>query len=171
MKRNSSKEKKEAPTLVKIISILSVFSGILLIIISLFAFFMAFTINSNPDSFQQEVMKAVQRTSPDGIVNPEMTQAAEYFISYAFPFLLLVGTGSLILGILSLWVGLGLWKGKSWARKAEIALDALWAVIAAMGLIYGSFFSNLITLAVNVAIIAYLSKSKEAKTFFAKKSR
>lgn len=76
--------------------------------------------------------------------------------------ILLVG-----LGILSIFIGRGLWKAQNWARITAIVFSALGVLMAISGMAQGKITSNVLGLALNAAIAGYLLFSKEVKAAFA----
>lgn len=92
----------------------------------------------------------------------------------AIPLLGLLGAGFFIaagvillgLGILSLFIGLGLWKLKKWARIVAIIFAVLGVIGAIAGMIGGSIVSLIPSLVIEGVIGGYLWFHPEVKEAF-----
>ncbi len=133
---------KTVPTGVKVISVLYYIGAALSVLLGLFLFGGAGMINS---------------------------------ISTKIPLLGVLGAGLfvvggiilILLGVLYFFIARGLWNLKSWARTIAIILAALGALGALGSILSGHVVSNIISLAISIAIGAYLLFSEEVKQAFA----
>ena len=76
-----------------------------------------------------------------------------------------VGIVILAFSIIGFLVGMNLWKGKSWARIVAIILAALGVLGSLNNLAHGAF-GGIIMLAIDGFIVYYLGFHKESKAFF-----
>jgi len=79
---------------------------------------------------------------------------------------ILVGIFLLGLAVLMVFVGIYLWKGRSWARIAAIVLSCLGILGALNSFWGGAYVSGVFSLAINGAIGGYLLLSSEVKAAF-----
>ena len=80
---------------------------------------------------------------------------------------IVLGVLLLGLGILGIFVGIGLWRRKNWARITTIVILILLIVSSLYGLFAGGGIArNIITILISAVIGAYLTFSKEAKEAF-----
>lgn len=82
---------------------------------------------------------------------------------------LFVVIGALLIGlaVLSFFVGRGLWKAQKWARIVAIIFAVIGVLFAVLGMVQGQIASNVISLAISGAIGGYLLFSEEVKAAFA----
>lgn len=133
---------KQTPTGVKIISIWHYFGGILAILLGILSFIVA------------------------GMIGSE---------SMDIPVLGVLGVGLLIVGglilvafgIVILFVGRGLWKGKSWARTVAIIFAGIGILFSIFAMIAGDISGNLPNVVINGVIGGYLLFNQKVKDFFA----
>jgi lysylphosphatidylglycerol synthetase-like protein (DUF2156 family) len=80
----------------------------------------------------------------------------------------IAGLGILLalLGVLTFFVGRGLWKLKPWARILAIILGIVAGIYAIYGMIKAFGFMQIINLAISAAIAIYLIVNKEVKRAF-----
>jgi lysylphosphatidylglycerol synthetase-like protein (DUF2156 family) len=71
-----------------------------------------------------------------------------------------------LLGVLTFFVGRGLWKLKPWARIVAIILGIVSVIYAIYGMITGFGIMQVINLAIGAGIAIYLIVDKEAKRAF-----
>ena len=83
------------------------------------------------------------------------------------PFLIVGGIILLGLAVLSFFVGLGLWKGKKWARIVAIIFAAIGVLLALVGMLQGQIVSNILGLVISAGIGGYLLFSSGVKSAFA----
>ena len=88
-------------------------------------------------------------------------------LAFLGPFLIIGGIILLGLAVLSFFVGWGLWKVKKWARIVAIVFAVLGVLLALIGMFQGQIASNIVGLAISVAIGGYLLFSSDVKTAFA----
>ena len=96
-------------------------------------------------------------------------------ITNQIPILGLFGTGLfiigaiiiIVLGILSFFIGRGLWKGRNWARILVVIFSFISVLIAIVSMIQGNILSNIITLVISLVIGGYLLFSNNVKETFA----
>lgn len=81
---------------------------------------------------------------------------------------LIVGLGVflMLLGVLTFFIGRGLWRLRSWARILAIILGVVVAIYSIYSMITGFAFMQIINLAISGAIAIYLIVDKEAKGAF-----
>jgi hypothetical protein len=81
---------------------------------------------------------------------------------------LFVVMGIVILGfgVLNIFLGIGLWKGKKWARLVVIVFSAIGIVLYVISLISQINVMNIISLGLDVFFFAYLTFSKKVKEAF-----
>lgn len=132
---------KNTPTGVKVISVLMYIIAALLLLLSLL-FFVG----------SQAAERALQEQYPT-------------FATLGAAIFVLLGILLLVVGILYIFIGKGLWKGKNWAKIVAIILSAL-GLLQAILSIRTTVSSGILMLAINGVIIYYLGFSKEAKKFF-----
>jgi|FLOH01.1.fsa_nt_gi hypothetical protein len=72
----------------------------------------------------------------------------------------------LIVGIVEIFVALGLWKGQKWARIVAIIFAILAFIGAIMSIVGGSYAGGIIKLIIHGLIGAYLIVAKEVKDAF-----
>lgn len=83
---------------------------------------------------------------------------------------IVVGIVYLVFGILGLFIGRGLWKGKNWARIFVIIVSIFWFVAAIMMIFNSSLWvSGIVNLLISGLIGCYLLFSKSVKEAFGKK--
>ena len=80
---------------------------------------------------------------------------------------IVIGVVLIGLGVLSFFIGKGLWKAQKWARIVAIIFAAVGVVLALLGMVQGQITSNMISLVISAAIGGYLWFSKDVKTAFA----
>lgn len=144
----AQKSKKERPQGVAIISVLSIISGIIVTALGLFIIWMfSSLIGSVPNQFQ-------------------------YLSTFVMVFNA-IGFGMFIVGLFSLLIGWGLWKGKGWAWTLAAILGILGIIGGIIAIPFSSinemFFAySLISLLVYGLILYYLFKPN-VKAWFKKK--
>lgn len=133
---------KSVPTGVKVLAILNYIGAALTIILALIFFFGAGAIGSLADKIPGL-----------GVLG------AGVFI--------VLGIVMLGLGVLSIFIGRGLWKGQNWARIVSIIFLALGIISSISYIIGGKIMSGIIYLIIYAAIAAYLLFNKKVKQAFA----
>ena len=74
-----------------------------------------------------------------------------------------------LMGIVFFFIGLGLWRGRQWARMGEILLATYGIVSTLIEISLGRFkIGYLLNFAVAGVVIWYLLANKEVKNFFSK---
>jgi hypothetical protein len=81
---------------------------------------------------------------------------------------IIFGLVLLSLGILGIFIGRGLWKGRNWARILAIIFAVLGILLAVASFWQGMVFSGITNLFVNGLIGGYLLFSKKVKDVFIK---
>ena len=81
-------------------------------------------------------------------------------------FLIIGGIVSIAIAILFFFVGRGLWKTKNWARITAIVISVLSIIGAIMGMVQGDIGGNIISLIIHLIIGGYLLFSKSVKKSF-----
>jgi hypothetical protein len=134
---------KEVPVLVKVIAVLNyVSAGGVIIGGLLFLFASSF-------------LSSVLASSP-------------LFSIFGSAFFIVIGILMLGLGILSILVGRGLWRGKSWARILEIVLRCL-AILGSLNtIVSGQIMGGIFVILISSAIAGYLLFNKQVKEAFKK---
>ena len=135
----AKKEQKEIPLGVKIISVLNYVNAVLSVLIGLLFIILALT-NYN-------------------ITIPETGEQVSTIAIVVLSVLLI------IVGVISFFIGRGLWKGQNWARITSIILSAIGVVFAAASLTTGGL-SNAFGLVINVIVAGYLAFNKKVKKAF-----
>ena len=79
---------------------------------------------------------------------------------------IIMGLALIALGILAIFVGRGLWKGKSWARIVAIILTIIGLVMGLVAMIQGEVSSNIVGVILNLVIGSYLLFSPKVKNAF-----
>ncbi|MBI2124625.1 hypothetical protein HYT92_02425 [Candidatus Pacearchaeota archaeon] len=79
---------------------------------------------------------------------------------------IVVGVVLLGLAVLSFFVARGLWKAQKWARIVAIIFSALGVLMALLGMVQGQIGSNVLSLVISGAIGGYLLFSKDVKAAF-----
>ncbi len=102
-----------------------------------------------------EFVEAFSQIDPEGMQGVSGSE----LLSFIAGILILIGIIVLVMGVLYFFIGLGLWKRKSWARILAIAVSIVF-------FIWGLFLFDIITLVINGLIGGYLLFSKEAKKLF-----
>ncbi len=133
---------KSIPTGVKVIAVLNYIGAALAIILALIFFFGAGAMGS-----------LTNKIPGLGLLG------AGIFI--------VLGVIMLALGILSIFIGRGLWKGQNWARIVSIIFLTLGIISSVVSVIGGKIMSGIIYLIIYVAIAAYLLFNKKVKQAFA----
>ncbi|MBS3080320.1 DUF2127 domain-containing protein [Candidatus Pacearchaeota archaeon] len=70
------------------------------------------------------------------------------------------------IGILEIFIGIGLWKRKSWARITAIILSIIGILAALVGMANKDILNNILGLVINGAIAVYLLFSYNVKKAF-----
>lgn len=91
----------------------------------------------------------------------------EGFLAFAFYLLLIIGIFLIGFSVLGFYIGLGLQKGKSWARTAAV-IFAVFGLLFSLFLLAVEFSTGIASAVVPGLIFWYLLYSKEAKSFFKK---
>lgn len=71
------------------------------------------------------------------------------------------------LGVLNLFIGIGLWKARSWARTVAIIFAVLGILMSIIFMIQGNIAGNIFNLVIQLIIGGYLLFSKNVKEAFA----
>ena len=72
------------------------------------------------------------------------------------------------IGVLDIFIGMGLWKGKNWARITAIVLSSIGFLLSFTNLSQpGGKFSAIIAILIYGSIVGYLLLSKQVKSAFA----
>ncbi len=87
----------------------------------------------------------------------------------------LIGTGAFVivgiifigLGILGFFVGIGLWKGRGWARILAIIFSVIGIIVSSIEMYRGQTSENIFGLIISLVILVYLLFSKKVKVAFA----
>ena len=133
--------KGEAPTGVKVISILYFIGSAICLIVGLLMIVGA--------SFVSGLLKSMPMMGAIG--------SAIFAV---------VGVVALVIGALGAFIAMSLWKGKNWARIVAIVFAILGILGALSNLVNGAFVIGIIYLAIEGFIAYYLISNKEAKAFF-----
>lgn len=80
---------------------------------------------------------------------------------------IVVGIFLIALGVLDFFIGMGLWKGQSWARIVAIVLAAVGLLMAIIGMAGGNITGNILGLLFNGIVGGYLLLSKPVQAAFA----
>ncbi len=80
---------------------------------------------------------------------------------------IVLGVFFIAFGVLGIFVGRGLWRGKNWARILTIILSAIGIALSLISLVGGNF-SNIINLVIGTAIFGYLTFSNKVREAFRK---
>ncbi|MBL7100910.1 MAG: DUF2127 domain-containing protein [Nanoarchaeota archaeon] len=133
--------KKQIPTGVKIIAVLSYIGAILGVLFGVLFFIGA------------------------GAIKTKINQVD--FLGFLGPTLFVIGGIIFIgLGVIGFFVGRGLWKGQNWARIVAIVFAGLGILGAVTSMIKGDIASNISGLIINSVIAGYLAFSKSVKATF-----
>lgn len=145
---------RDKPLGVKIISVLSFIGSGLLFMLALLFVFVAMAYPSLLESGELEqsfTTEEVQQMQALGDIAP---------VFYA------VAVITVLFAMLYLAIGIGLWKGKNWARILTIALSMLWIILSIFGLIFyyslmdvENIISSVIELILAGLIIWYLIRN------------
>ena len=76
-----------------------------------------------------------------------------------------LGFGALLIGVLWLAAGVGLWSMKSWGRSLTLVLTTIWLFFGLFGLLHRPFPTHIIRLVVDAAILVYLLLPDVKKIF------
>ena len=152
-KREVIPKKKNVHVGVKIISVLNWISGILMIILGFIALWIGFT---KPDFITQNVPLG----TPEAVLAELQTT-----LSYIHRVALIGGFILLPLGIIAIFIAIGLWKGRNWARVTGIVFLLIGAIIALLGITLKPT-TNIISLIINGSIACYLLFNKKVKEAF-----
>jgi uncharacterized membrane protein (DUF2068 family) len=128
-------EVKQIPILIKIISVLNYGYAAGLIILGFFL-------------FQIMVYSALDKSSEVSILISVLP--------------ILLGLTLWFLGVFFIFIGIGLWTGKNWARISEIIIGTIFIVLFIIDIIRGDFFA-LFGLIIFSLIVGYLLFSKDVK--------
>ncbi len=136
---------KDTPTGVKIISFLIYIISALIVVFGLLAII-------SPITFSQIYGKLI------GIGGMSVTGGFSYVIGLFY----------IIIGIIGIFIGKGLWKGKKWSRTFAIIISAINFAFTLLSLVGGNLtLITIINLIVSGLITGYLLFSKEVKSIFA----
>ena len=69
-------------------------------------------------------------------------------------------------GVLDVFIGINLWKGKNWAKILVIIFSVLFFIEESYGFIIKKSLEDLFLLVVNLIILLYLLFSRKVKNFF-----
>jgi hypothetical protein len=83
--------------------------------------------------------------------------------------IMVIGVIMLLFGVLALFIGLGLLKGRAWAKIVAIIFAALGAIAAVLSLLQGEF-GSLLNLALN-GLIIYALVNPQSKAWFEQQAR
>ena len=87
--------------------------------------------------------------------------------AFIYPIILTVMAFIIIaIGILEIFIGIGLWKRKSWARITAIILSIIGILAALVGMANKDILNNILGLVINGAIAVYLLFSYNVKKAF-----
>lgn len=163
---------KKIPTGVKVISILNyvgaglgILFGILMIIAAIVfsqAAFQDEIVNNllSDSATLEEFSKAFDMgTSPEEL-RAGLGTVTSLFIGF--------GIFLIVLSVVSIIVGIGLWKGRSWARITQIVLGVLGILLSFSSLFAGDIVNSILMIIVYGLIVGYLAFNKEAKAYFKK---
>jgi len=78
-----------------------------------------------------------------------------------------LGFAALLIAVLWLAAGVGLWTLKNWGRSLTLGLTGLWLVFGLFGLLHRPFPTHLLRVIVDVAIVVYLLTPEVKKLFLA----
>ncbi|MFA5258463.1 MAG: DUF2127 domain-containing protein [Candidatus Pacearchaeota archaeon] len=143
--------KKNAPIVVKILSIIGYIFSILFLIIGILSLIVSIGLAK----------------SSEPIVLPADFPAefVDLFTNHLVPFLVGMGIAFIICGIIGIILSRGLWKGKNWARIVLIVFSIIGMISNLMSL-FAKDFSSIVPLIIDVLIIWYLTANKEALKYF-----
>ena len=157
MKRQlDNKYSRKAPIGIKVISILNYIFSVFGILFGIFALIGGIVFVIKGDSFVTQFFKI----SSSGIIE----SLSEFYSWFGFVVILL-GILSLVVAIILILSGFGLWKGKKWARISEIILVLLCVILWSIELFRGSLL-NFIVVIPSLIILFYLIFSKNVKNLF-----
>ena len=78
--------------------------------------------------------------------------------------LFVVGTFFFALGILYFIIGLGLWRGKEWARLTIVIVSGVWLVLSVLAILSGAW-PSLFSLAINLFVTWYFMRKQVRKAY------
>jgi uncharacterized membrane protein (DUF2068 family) len=87
-------------------------------------------------------------------------------ISLGGGFFVFFGIILLLFGVLTFFIGLGLWKGQNWARIVSIIFGCTNILTGAYSVVLGNY-SAVIGFLLNLIIVVYLLLNKDVKSAFA----
>jgi Na+-transporting NADH:ubiquinone oxidoreductase subunit NqrD len=79
-----------------------------------------------------------------------------------------IGFGALLIAVLWLAAGIGLWTLQGWGRLLTVALTGLWLFFGLLGLLHHPFPTHILRVVVDGAIIVYLSTPEVRRLFLAR---
>ncbi len=158
------KSKKIVPTGVKVLSILNYVYGGFMFLFGIIFLLIGIYVLQNPGELEKGL------SVEDLAVIGSVSAIGPLFVIFAILFILMA--------VLNLVIGFGLWKAKNWARLILLFLSFVSVFFSAINLIIMVFypetltflvlFTSLLTVGINVVIIMYLRK-KEIREFFSAK--
>jgi uncharacterized membrane protein (DUF2068 family) len=77
----------------------------------------------------------------------------------------LFGFGFLLIAVVWLAAGVGLWALKSWGRTLTMAVTGLWLVLGLLGLLHHPFPTPILRVVIDVAVLVYLSMPEVQQRF------
>lgn len=145
-----SSPNKEAPTGIKVLSVLYYISAVFLILAGLFFL----------------IMGILTLTSSGNNLGSQAEAVASLLFSSMGIFTLILGIVFIGLAVLNFFIARGLKKGKRWSRTLVIIFSCLGIILAVPSIIKGSFFSGIFDLLISGIIGGYLLFSSKVKEFF-----
>lgn len=76
-----------------------------------------------------------------------------------------LGLGALLIAVLWLAAGVGLWGMKVWGRSLTLILTGVWLVFGLFGLLHRPFPTHILRLVIDAAILVYLVQPDVKKIF------
>jgi len=157
---------KKIPAGVSFIAIFNFVISAFFIIAGMLFLSVGIIILSNPDVFNQQLVKEFSSNSQNTLTQEQISEIL------SFPWgsvALILGIIFIVLFVLLLISGVFMLKLRNWARTLEIVLFGALAVLVILGMISNpltiSFF-NMFIIAIGLAISLYLLLSKEVKEAF-----
>ncbi len=149
-KERHNKKYDDAPTTIKVISILYYIAAALFVFMGL-----VIIIGSKP-------MASSIVTSNPGMGLDSIPLGALATI------VIVIGVVMLGISVFCFFIGRGIWRTKKWARITAIILSILGIISAVFSIFIGFKYTQIISLIIDIFIAVYLLFSKEAKIAFKK---
>ena len=69
-------------------------------------------------------------------------------------------------GIISIFVGMGLWKKQDWARIVAIVFAVFGIIFSGYSIFRGRIFNNIVSLGFSIYVIVFLMFNNDVKSYF-----